>query len=135
MYIEVISVVKKIISDTNRSEQVKKESRHVTSYIYPIQTQIQRHRREFVEVNSFIFPVTSEARISENQTLSKHENRNIASYVRHMSSYATAQTTQKKENIHIYAHATVYENISTTHVAEHRSYAHSIENPSFTEVT
>lgn len=147
MYIEVISYVKKITSDTNRSTQskkenretvsytkhisssvqlqtqAKKESREVTSYAKHIQTLVNRHRREFVSVNSFILPIRFETVVKQNQTLTKNENRNISSYMKPIQINISCQT--KKEILKIYAYAHHEENLSNTY---------AIENPSTVEV-
>lgn len=145
--IEVVSYVKKIVSNTNRSTQAKnenrevvsyanrisssvqlqtqakKESREVTSYAKHIQTLIQRHRREFVSMNSFILPVHFETVIGRNQTLTKNEDRNISSYIKPIQINISCQT--KKEILKIYAYAHHEENLSNTY---------AIENPSVVEV-
>lgn len=147
MYIEVISYVKKITSDTNRSTQsknenretvsyakqisssvqlqtqAKKESREVTSYAKHIQTLVNRHRREFVSVNSFILPVHFETVIRQNQTLTKNEDRNISIFIKPIQINISCQT--KKEILKIYAYAHHEENLSDTY---------AIENPSTVEV-
>lgn len=147
MYIEVISYVKKITSDTNRSTQskkenretvsytkhisssvqlqiqAKKESREVTSYTKHIQTLVNRHRREFVSVNSFILPVHFETVIRQNQTLTKNEDRNISIFIKPIQINISCQT--KKEILKIYAYAHHEENLSNTY---------AIENPSTVEV-
>ncbi|SFA52336.1 hypothetical protein SAMN05216169_103217 [Anoxybacillus pushchinoensis] len=147
MYIEVISYIKNIVSNTNRSTQskkesreaisyakhisssvqlqtqAKKESREVASYAKHIQTLISRHRREFVSVNSFISHVHFETLIKQKQTLTKNEDRNISSYIKPIVSNISCQT--KKEILRIYAYAHHEENLSNTY---------TIENPSYVEV-
>lgn len=153
MYIEVVSYVKNIVSNTNRTNrtnrstqaknesrealsyikhvsssvqlqtQVKKESREATSYAKHIQTLVNRHRREFVSVNSFILPVHFETVIRQKQTLTKNEVRNISSYIKPIVSNISYQT--KKEILKIYAYAHHEENLSNTY---------AIENPSNVEV-
>lgn len=147
MYIEVVSYVKNIASNTNRSTQskkenretvsyakhisssvqlqtqAKKESREVTSYAKHIQTLISRHRREFVSMNSFILPVHFETVIGRNQTLTKNENRNISVFMKPIQTNISCQT--KKEILKIYAYAHHEENLSNTY---------AIENPSSVEV-
>ena len=147
MYIEVVSYIKNIVSNTNRSTQAKKESREtvshtkhisssvqlqiqakkesreVTSYAKHIQTLISRHRREFVSVNSFILPIRFETLIEQKQTLTKNEDRNISSYIKPIVSNISYQT--KKEILKIYAYAHHEENLSNTY---------AIENPSNVEV-
>ena len=147
MYIEVISYVRKIASDTNRSTQsknenretvsyakqisssvqlqtqAKKESREVTSYAKHIQTLVNRHRREFVSVNSFILPVHFETVIRQNQTLTKNEDRNISIFIKPIQINISCQT--KKEILKIYAYA---------HHEENLSDVYAIENPSVVEV-
>ncbi len=133
MYIEVISHVKKIVSDTNRSTQSKKENREVTSYAKHVQTLVYRHRREYVSVNSFILPVHFETVIGRKQTHTKNEDRNISVFVEPIHTNISYQTNQtKKENIScqtkkeiIYAYAHHEENLSNTY---------AIENPSVVEV-
>ena len=78
MYIEVISYIKNIVSNTNRSTQPKKESRETISYTKRSQTLVNHHRSEFVSVNSFIYPVHVETVIKQKQTLTKNEDRNIS---------------------------------------------------------
>lgn len=147
MYIEVVSYVKNIVSNTNRSTQAKnesretisyvkhisssvqlqiqakKESREVTSYAKHIQTIVQRHKREFVSVNSFILPLSVSLNISQNQPLIKNENRNISVFMKPIQTNISCQT--KKEILKVYAYAHHEENLSNTY---------TIENPSFTEV-
>uniref|UniRef100_C5D6Y2 Uncharacterized protein n=1 Tax=Geobacillus sp. (strain WCH70) TaxID=471223 RepID=C5D6Y2_GEOSW len=147
MYIEVVSYVKNIVSNTNRSTQAKnesqetisyakhisssvqlqiqakKEGREVTSYAKHIQTIVQRHKREFVSVNSFILPVHFETVIRQNQTLTKNEDRNISSYIKPIQINISCQT--KKEILKIYAYA---------HHEENNSNTYAIENPSSVEV-
>lgn len=147
MYIEIVSYVKKITSDTNRSTQskkenretvsyvkhitssaqlqtqAKKESKEITSYTKHIQTLISRHRREFVSVNSFILPVHFETVIGRNQTLTKNKNRNISSYMKPIQTNISCQT--KKEILKVYAYA---------HHEENLSFTYAIENPSVAEV-
>lgn len=123
MYIEVISYVKNIVSNTNRSTQAKKESRETVSYAKRIQTLVNRHRREFVSVNSFILPVHFETVIGQKQTLTKNEDRNISSYIKPIQINISYQT--KKEILKIYAYAHHEENLSNTY---------AIENPFTVEV-
>ena len=147
MYIEVVSYIKNIVSNTNRSTQfknenretishtkhisssvqlqiqAKKESREVTSYAKHIQTLISRHRREFVSVNSFILPVHFETLIRQKQTLTKNEDRNISIFIKPIQTNISCQT--KKEILKIYAYAHHEENLSNTY---------AIENPSNVEV-
>lgn len=147
MYIEVVSYIKNIVSNTNRSTQfknenretishtkhisssvqlqiqAKKESREVTSYAKHIQTLISRHRREFVSVNSFILPIRFETLIEQKQTLTKNEDRNISIFIKPIVSNISYQT--KKEILKIYAYAHHEENLSNTY---------AIENPSNVEV-
>ena len=147
MYIEVASYVKNIVSNTNRSTQskkesretisyakhisssvhlqtqAKKESREVASYAKHIQTLVNRHRREFVSVNSFILPLSVSFNMRQKQTLTKNEDRNISSYIKPIQINISYQT--KKEILKIYAYAHHEENLSNTY---------AIENPSYVEV-
>ncbi|MBE2930798.1 hypothetical protein [Anoxybacillus flavithermus] len=140
MYIEVISHVKKIVSDTNRSTQSKKEKREVTSYAKHVQTLVYRHRREFVSVNSFILPVHFETVIGRKQTLTKNEDRNISVFVEPIhtnisyqtKSYQTNQT--KKENISCQTKKEILKIYAYAHHEENLSNTYAIENPSYVEV-
>ena len=123
MYIEVISYIKNIVSNTNRSTQPKKESRETISYTKRSQTLVNHHRSEFVSVNSFIYPVHVETVIKQKQTLTKNEDRNISSYIKPIQTNISCQT--KKEIMKIYTY---------THHEENLSNIYAIENPSFTEV-
>ena len=123
MYIEVVSYIKNIISNTNRSTLIKKENRETVSYAKHIQTLVNRHRREYVSVNSFILPVHFETLIRQNQTLTKNEDRNISSYMKPIQTNISCQT--KKEILKIYAYA---------HHEENLSNIYAIENPSCVEV-
>lgn len=164
MYIEVVSYVKNITSNTNRSTQAKKEnretvsyvkhisssvqlkieskkeSREVTSYLKHIQTHISRHRREYVSVNSFISPVHFETVIGRKQTLTKNEDRNISIFTKPIHtniSYQTKsyQTNQtKKENISYQTKKEILKIYAYAHHEENLSYTYAIENPSYVEV-
>lgn len=159
MYIEVISHVKKIVSNTNRSTQskkenretvsyvkhisssvqlqieAKKESREVTSYAKHVQTLVYRHRREFVSLNSFILPVHFETVIGRKQTLTKNEDRNISSYIKPIHTNISYQTNQtKKENISCQTKKEILKIYAYAHHEENLSNTYAIENPSFTEV-
>ena len=146
MYIEVVSYVKNIVSNTNRSTQAKnesretisyvkhisssvqlqiqakKESRETTSYAKHIQTLVNRHRREFVSVNSFILPVHFETVIRQNQTLTK---RNISSYMKPIQTNISCQT--KKEILKVYAYAHHEENLSNIYAIENPSCPSCVE--------
>lgn len=131
---ETVSYIKHISSSVQLQTQAKKESREVTSYTKHIQTLVYRHRREFVSVNSFISPVHFETVISQKQTLTKNEDRNISIFTKPIHTNISYQTNQtKKENIScqtkkeilIYAYAHHEENLSNTY---------AIENPSYVEV-
>lgn len=160
MYIEVVSYVKNITSNTNRSTQAKKEnretvsyvkhisssvqlkieskkeSREVTSYLKHIQTHISRHRREYVSVNSL--PVHFETLIRQKQTLTKNEDRNISIFTKPIhtnisyqtKSYQTNQT--KKENISYQTKKEIL--YAYAHHEENLSFTYAIENPSYVEV-
>ena len=146
MYIEVVSYIKNIVSNTNRSTQAKnesretisyakhisssvqlhtqlvqskKESREVASYAKHIQTLVNRHRREFVSVNSFIFPIHFETLIKQNQTLTKNEDRNISIFMKPIQTNISYQT--KKEILKIYAYAHHEENLSNIYAIENHS--------------
>lgn len=120
---EALSYVKHVSSSVQLQIQAKKESREVTSYTKHIQTLINRHRREFVSVNSFILPIRFETLIRQKQTLTKNEVRNISSYIKPIQINISYQT--KKEILKIYAYA---------HHEENPSYIYAIENPSSVEV-
>lgn len=136
---ETVSYVKHISSSVQLQTQAKKENRETVSYAKHVQTLAYRHRCEFVSMNSYISPVHFETVISQKQTLTKNEDRNISVFVEPIhtnisyqtKSYQTNQTKkeniscQTKKEILIYAYAHHEENLSNTY---------AIENPSFTEV-
>ncbi|WP_064214067.1 hypothetical protein [Anoxybacillus flavithermus] len=152
--IVTISHVKKIVSDTNRSTQSKKENRETVSYVKHIsssvqlqtqakkkrverllhtqkhiQTPISRHRREFVSVNSFILPVHFETVIGRKQTLTKNEDRNISVFVEPIHTNISYQTKSYQTN------QTKKENISCQtkkEILKIYAYAHHEENLSNT---
>ena len=159
MYIEVVSYVKNITSNTNRSTQAKKENRetvtytkHISSsvqlqtqskkesretvtYTKHIQTHIYRHRREYVSVNSFISPVHFETVIGRKQTLTKNEDRNVSVFMKPIQTNISCQTNQtKKENISCQTKKGILKVYAYAHHEENLSNTYAIENPSSVEV-
>ena len=137
---ETVSYVKHISSSVQLQTQAKKESREVTSYTKHVQTLIQRHRREYVSVNSFILPIHFETDTGRKQTLPKNEDRNISVFVEPIhtnisyqtQSYQTNQT--KKENISCQTKKEIMKIYAYAHHEENLSNTHTIENPSYVEV-
>lgn len=120
MYIEVVSYVRNMSSNTNRSTQFKKENRETVSHTKHIQTLVNRYRREFVSVNSFILLIRFETLIEQKQTLTKNEDR-ISIFIKPIQTNISCQT--KKEILKVYAHH-----------EENLSNIYAIENPSSVEV-
>ncbi|ELK22909.1 hypothetical protein AF6_0499 [Anoxybacillus flavithermus TNO-09.006] len=137
MYIVTISHVKKIVSNTNRSTQSKKENRETVSYVKHISSSVQLQ----IEAKKESREVTSYAKhVQTKQTLTKNEDRNISIFTKPIhtnisyqtKSYQTNQT--KKENISCQTKKEILKIYAYAHHEENLSNTYAIENPSSVEV-